>query len=66
MALPMPNDIFKKDLERFFKFLCNIKIHKLKKKDTVIQDYKYRGFKMTDYRKYLAALKSTWIRRILL
>lgn len=51
MALPMPNDIFKKDLERLFKFLCNIKIHKFKKKDTVIQDYKYRGFKMTDYRK---------------
>lgn len=51
MALPMPNDIFKKDLERLFKFYATVKYINLKKKDTVIQDYKYRGFKMTDYRK---------------
>lgn len=66
MALPMPNDIFKKDLERFFKFLCNIKIHKLKKKTLLFKIINIGGLKMTDYRKYLAALKSTWIRRILL
>lgn len=32
----MLNDIFKKDFERLFKFLCNIKIYKFKKKDIVI------------------------------
>lgn len=40
------------------------KIH-IVKKDTVIQDYRYGGLRMIDFSKFITALKSRWIRRIL-
>ena len=40
------------------------KIHKVNK-SVIIQDYCKGGIKMVDYKKFITALKSTWIRRIL-
>lgn len=45
MVLLMLNDIFKKDFERFFKFLCNIKIYKLKKKILLFKIINIGGLK---------------------
>lgn len=54
----MFNDEFLKEFENeMFDFLCNRKIHQGKsEKDTIIQDDKYRGLKMIDYRKFITAL----------
>lgn len=62
----MFNDEFLKEFENeMFDFLCNRKIHQGKsEKDTIIQDDKYRGLKMIDYRKFITAL-SIWIIKML-
>ena len=65
LALPNPSEEVIKSFENdLYNFLWKSKIHKVKKK-VIIQDYRKGGIKMVDYKKFITALKSTWIRRIL-
>lgn len=63
--LPKPgHELIQKFNKALFHYLWGSDIQKIKK-NTIIQDYNQGGLKMIDYREFMLALKSTWIRRLL-
>lgn len=65
LTLPNPNHEFIQKFDTaLFNYLWGSDIHKIKK-NTIIQDYSQGGLKMIDYKEFMLALKSTWIRRLL-
>ena len=65
LTLPNPGEEYLKKIEfEFYKFLWGSNVHKIKK-NTIVQDYRFGGLKMTDYNECIVALKSSWIRRMI-
>lgn len=65
LTLPNPDhELIQKLDKALFNYLWGSDIHKIKK-NTIIQDYNQGGLKMIDYKEFMLALKSTWIRRLL-
>lgn len=65
LTLPNPDhELIQKLDKALFNYLWGSNIHKIKK-NTIIQDYNQGGLKMIDYKEFMSALKSTWIRRLL-
>jgi hypothetical protein len=65
MNLPDPNEAFLEDLSKlFFSFLWDGKRDRIKR-TSMFQVYETGGLKMVDVKSFLAALKITWLTRIL-
>ena len=65
MNLPDPEERFLKELKKLlYHFLCNGKNDKIRR-SSVCQTYEAGGLKMVDIESFLAALKISWLKRIL-
>lgn len=65
LTLPNPSTDYLKNFENdIFQFLWGGKVHRVKK-SIIVQDYCHGGLKLIDYRDFVTALKSTWIKRLI-
>ena len=65
LTIPNPSVEFIIAFERkLFNFVWNNKPDKIKR-NSVVQDYKNGGLKMIDFKNFMIALKSSWIRRLI-
>lgn len=65
IALPNPSmDTINKLQKKFFNFIWQSGTDRVKR-EVLMQDYEYGGLKMINLRNYIIALKSTWIRRLI-
>ena len=66
ISLPNPsNKLLKSINDTSFKFIWQNKLDKLKR-DLITQEYQDGGIKMINITNFIAALKATWIRRVLM
>ena len=66
IALPNPSDELINNLQKnFLQFIWQSGTDRVKR-DLLMQEYNIGGLKMTNLKNYICALKSTWIRRLIL
>ena len=64
LSIPNPNETFMRKLNTLlYNFLWNYKPDQVKR-EIIIKNYNEGGLKMIDVKKFMIALKSTWIRRL--
>ena len=64
MSIPNPSDLFLKEINNlFYNFIWGGKTDKIKR-EILVKNYIEGGLKMIDIKKFMLALKSTWLRRL--